>query len=78
MAGGVQLVGIDFLGAVDAAAQFADPFGVDVKAHGSITIPEVDGQRQADIAQADHGDRGVAALQLLQQMIQHDGSGQQL
>src|SRR5690606_26149253 len=42
--------------------QLLDAVGVDVEAHGRVLTAEGGGQRQADIAQPDHGDADVVAF----------------
>lgn len=42
-----------------AIAQLPDPLRIDVEAQGVALFAEGDGQRQADIAQPDHGDAGL-------------------
>ena len=56
--GAGELFGIDFQRAVVAGLERFDARGVDVVTDGVVLLAELDGQRQADIAQADDGDAG--------------------
>ena len=54
---------VDLAGAVAALAQFADAGGLDVVADGGVAPAELDGERQADVAQADHADLEVSQVE---------------
>ncbi len=55
--GGTQFVGRALERVVAVRAQFRDARGVDVEAEHGTLLAELDGQRQADIAEADDGDQ---------------------
>ena len=54
---------LDLAGAVATLAQFANAGGLDVVADGGVATAEFDGERQADVAQADHADLEVSQVE---------------
>ncbi len=70
--GGGQGVGCDLAGAVVARLQFRDAPGVDVEADHGAMLTEFDRERQADVAQADDGERGVRGSQV-SEVFGHNG-----
>ena len=59
LAGCGEFGGFDFTGAVAAGLEFVDAALLDVEAGDRVFLAEFNGQRQADVAQADYGDAGV-------------------
>jgi hypothetical protein len=71
--GGGQGLRGDLAGAVAARFQLRDAPGVDVEADHGAVLTEFDRERQADVAQADDGERGVGGSEVSED-FGHDGS----
>src|SRR5699024_5405973 len=64
LADGLELPAFDFASGVFACLQFPDARLLDVVADDLVFSGELDGQRQADIAEANDGDCGLSGLQI--------------
>ena len=62
-------------GAVDAATQLGDAFLVDVEAEHGKMPGEIDRERQADIAKADHANSYILEERQRHSCFRRDGDG---